>query len=66
MNLLQMILSNIEPLYIKGFYYRKRVFHKGYAKYKIESHIVGYGYSHVQYVFMCFVSSRNVRERLRK
>lgn len=64
MNLLQMILSNIEPLHIKGFYYRKRVFHKGYAKYKIDSYMDSY--PNIRYVFICFVSSRNVKERLKK
>ena len=59
MNLLEKLLSNIEPILIKGFYYRKRIFHKGYAKYTV---CVEHGTT--MYILLCYVTENNVKRRL--
>ena len=59
MTLIEKILSNIEPKLIKGFYYRKRIFHKGYIKYTKR---VSFGTT--MYIALCNVTDKNVKKRL--
>ncbi len=62
MNLWEKIKSNFSPIKIGKFYYRKRIFNKGYVKYSI---IRFNSWVYAMY-FICFVSDTNIKKLKKK